>query len=72
MNTDGHARIPPRRREVLGGVARGMTNKEIARELGISEQAVKMQVSVLLHQFEVTTRTALVRVAADLGVVRLR
>lgn len=73
MNEDERSiDLPCRRRDVLRGVASGRTNKEIAREMGISEQAVKMQVSVLLFQFHVSTRTALVRVAADLGVIKLQ
>jgi DNA-binding NarL/FixJ family response regulator len=66
-----HRLLTPRRRQVLHAVARGLTNKEIASELAISEQAVKVHVSALLLQFGVSTRTALVRVAAQRGVIDL-
>ncbi|MGE5102912.1 MAG: response regulator transcription factor [Deltaproteobacteria bacterium] len=64
--------IGKRRREVLDRVSRGLTNKEIASEMGISEQAVKDHVSALLRHFRVSTRTALVTEAAREGVLDLR
>lgn len=63
--------LTPRRREILIAAARGMTNKEIALLLEISEQAVKAHVSGLLLQFDVSTRTALVRAAVRRRVIIL-
>ncbi len=57
-------RLSPRQTQVLEAVANGLTNKEIARNLGVSEQAVKAHVSRLLLRFHARTRTALVRAAA--------
>lgn len=42
--------------EVLKLIIEGLTNKEIARSLGISEGTTKCHVTCLLRQFQVTTR----------------
>ena len=58
--------------EVLELVARGGSNKELARELHLSEATVK---SHLIHIFEklgVTDRTAAVTVAIERGILRLQ
>ena len=58
--------------EVLELVARGESNKELARELHLSEATVK---SHLIHIFEklgVTDRTAAVTVAIEKGILRLQ
>src|SRR5690348_8432963 len=52
-------RITPRELEVLSGVLRGDGNKQIACDLGVSEQAIKDHVSVLLLKFHVPNRAAL-------------
>ena len=49
--------LTPREREVLGLLARGMANKRIAQELGISEKTVKIHVSRVLHKLGVADRT---------------
>lgn len=57
--------------EVLALVAKGFSNKEIARKLKISEATVKTH---LLHTFEklgVDDRTAAVTVAIERGILRL-
>ena len=55
--------LTDRQREVLALVAEGYENKEIAGRLGISEQAVKQQVSVLLKKFGVASRAVLATTA---------
>jgi PAS domain-containing protein len=52
-------RLTPRQSQVLERVIRGHENKQIAKELGVSEQAVKEQVSLLLQRFAVPNRAAL-------------
>jgi DNA-binding CsgD family transcriptional regulator len=52
-------RLTYRQRRVLEAVVRGRENKEIAAELGLAEQAVKIVVSRLLRKFGVTNRAAL-------------
>ena len=56
-------RLTPREREVLSRVARGLENRQIGSELGISEQAVKDHVSMLLDKFHVGNRAGLTEAA---------
>jgi DNA-binding NarL/FixJ family response regulator len=49
--------LTPREREVLGLIGRGMPNKRIARELGVSEKTVKTHVGHVLAKLGVTDRT---------------
>jgi PAS domain-containing protein len=51
--------LTPRDIEVLTHVLRGQGNKQIAASLGITEQAIKEHVSVLLDKFDVPNRAAL-------------
>ena len=52
------AELTPREREVLGALARGKANKQIARELGISEKTVKAHLTRVFEAIGVTDRTA--------------
>jgi two-component system nitrate/nitrite response regulator NarL len=52
------ASLTPREREVLGFVARGARNREIASELTLSEFTVKRHVQNILQKLEVPTRRA--------------
>ena len=56
---DGEAslRLPVRQQEVLGCLAEGLTNKEIARRLGISPATVKIHVARLTAWLGATNRT---------------
>jgi DNA-binding CsgD family transcriptional regulator len=56
-----------RQRQVLTLVARGRSNREIAGELGITEQGVKSHVSRLLSRHGVPNRTALVATTRSLS-----
>ena len=49
-----------RQGEVIARVARGLANKQIAGELGISERVVKGHVSDLLRKLEVPNRAGLI------------
>jgi len=49
-----------RQTDVLQLLLRGLSNREIATQLGISERAVKVHVSSLLQKFSVTSRSALI------------
>jgi DNA-binding CsgD family transcriptional regulator len=62
----GGRRLTDRQAAILELVAAGKGNKEIAFDLGISEQAVKEHVSRLLQRFAVTNRAALGDAAATL------
>ncbi len=57
--------------EVLSLLARGMSNKEIAEELYISEKTVKNHVSNVLRKLDVNDRTQAVITALKQGLVSL-
>ncbi len=57
--------------EVLHLLASGMTNKEIASRLGISDHTVKFHVNGILGKLGVDSRTEAVVQAARLGIVAL-
>ena len=53
--------LTDRESEVLGLLARGLANKQIAVALGISEHTVKFHVSSIYQKLHVTNRTEAVR-----------
>ena len=55
--------LTPRQHVILRNVARGKTNKDIAAELGISEQGVKVHISRLLERYGAENRVELVSLA---------
>jgi DNA-binding CsgD family transcriptional regulator len=52
--------LTPRQHVILRSVARGKTNKDIAADLGISEQGVKVHISRLLERYGAENRVELV------------
>ena len=67
----GHDVLSRRQTEILRLVARGMANKQVARELGITESTVKTHVSHILSKLELPSRTQLALYAARSGLVAL-
>jgi DNA-binding NarL/FixJ family response regulator len=67
----GHEVLSHRETDVLTLVARGLSNKEIARELSITESTVKTHVSGILAKLELPSRTQLALYAARTGLVAL-
>jgi DNA-binding NarL/FixJ family response regulator len=63
-------RLTGRQRQVLSLIARGHTNKEIARLLGISQRTVKFHVAALFGRLRTTNRTETLARAFALGLVR--
>ncbi|MBA3668791.1 MAG: PAS domain-containing protein [Sphingomonas sp.] len=59
--------LPGRQREVLGGMAEGLLNKQIAYRLGIAEKTVKMHRSLLLERLGKVTSAEAIRIAVEAG-----
>ncbi|THV28965.1 response regulator [Glycomyces paridis] len=49
--------LTPRESQVLGLIAKGQTNRQIARALGVSEKTVKTHVTNLLRRIDAADRT---------------
>ena len=64
-------RISPREVEVLSLMAAGKRNKEIAGDLSIAEDTVKMHVRNILSKLQVNDRTEAVTVALRRGIIHL-
>jgi two-component system, NarL family, response regulator LiaR len=67
----GHDVLSRRQTEILRLVARGLPNKQVARELRITESTVKTHVSHILSKLELPSRTQLALYAARTGLVAL-
>lgn len=57
--------LPPRQREVLRLMAKGLLNKQIAWEMKISEKTVKMHRSLLLENLGVQTSADAIRICVE-------
>lgn len=57
-----HGQPSARQQEVLDLLVRGITNKEIAARLGISERGVKHHVSRLFVLYNVASRAELIAI----------
>ena len=64
--------LSPREMEILQYVTRGLSNKEIAVQLGISHQTVKNHMTAILHKLDVEDRTQAAVYALRHGWVRLQ
>ncbi len=70
-SADGDDLLTPRELEVLALLAEGMSNKTIARRLGISVHTAKFHVGSLIDKLDAVGRTDAVAHAARLGVIHL-
>ena len=61
-----------REMDILQSLTQGLSNKEIARVLGISQQTVKNHMTSLLGKFRAVDRTQLAVLALRHGLVRLQ
>lgn len=59
--------LSPRERDILRGIARGASNKEIGRELGIAETTVKIHVQHVLRKLDVSSRVQAAVLATENG-----
>jgi DNA-binding CsgD family transcriptional regulator len=64
QSAKSNVRLTRREEEVLEGLMRSLSNKEIASSLNLSERTVKFHVSSLLAKFRVRGRMELVREAS--------
>jgi len=71
MRGPAPATLSAREIEVLELVARGRTNKEIARRLHLSEATVKTHLLHVFSKLQVEDRTQAVTTALEAGVIRL-
>jgi DNA-binding NarL/FixJ family response regulator len=65
------APLSPREVEILDNIAQGMTNKQVAYALSISEQTVKNHMSSILRKLAVNDRTQAVVYAMRQGWIRM-
>jgi DNA-binding NarL/FixJ family response regulator len=62
------AALSPREREVLALVAQGMTNRQIAEQLVISEHTARNHVASILDKLGLSSRAAAAALAGRLGI----
>ncbi len=62
--------LTPREREVLGLVIKGLLNKQIAAELGASEQTIKVHRRRVMEKMDVESVAELVQAAVKAGIVQ--
>jgi DNA-binding NarL/FixJ family response regulator len=63
--------LSPRELEILGLLAAGLGNKQVAARLGISEHTVKTHVTSILEKLDAYTRAEAVAIGARLGLILL-
>jgi DNA-binding CsgD family transcriptional regulator len=68
---DDDVSLTPRELEVLALLAEGMSNKAIARRLGISVHTAKFHVGALMDKLDAVGRTDAVAHAVRRGVINL-
>lgn len=63
--------LTERETEILGLLAKGLANKQIALQLGISEHTVKFHISSIYAKLNATSRTQAVREGLRSGLIAL-
>jgi DNA-binding NarL/FixJ family response regulator len=69
LEREGRTGLSPREKDVLQMIAKGLTNKEIAHVLLISQFTVRNHVNHILEKLEATDRTEAVSIAMHQGVI---
>jgi DNA-binding NarL/FixJ family response regulator len=67
VNADGEALVTPREEQVVALVAEGLSNREIAQELALSEHTVKKYLFRIFDKLGISTRVELVLYAVNHG-----
>ena len=67
--SEAKKKLTPRQVDVIKAIARGLSNKMIAYELGLTEGTVKVHVTVILKILGVTNRVAAVMEAVKQGYI---
>ena len=70
VTIDGLARLTARERDVLACVARGLSNRAIAEELGMAERTARTHVSNILAKLGLSSRTQAALFAVEHGLDR--
>jgi two-component system nitrate/nitrite response regulator NarL len=60
VNSSGKTLLTPREEQVVALVADGLTNREVARELGLSEHTIKKYMLRIFDKLGISTRVELV------------
>ena len=63
------ASLSPRELDILRGITRGASNKEIARDHGIAETTVKIHVQHVLRKLDVSSRVHAAVIATETGLL---
>jgi DNA-binding NarL/FixJ family response regulator len=67
LNSRGHRLLTPREEQVVALVAEGLGNRQIARELNLSEHTIKKYLFRIFEKLGVSTRVELVLYAVNNG-----
>jgi DNA-binding NarL/FixJ family response regulator len=69
LEREGRSGLSPREKDVLHMIAKGLTNKEIARVLLISQFTVRTHVKHILQKLEASDRTEAISIAMQQGIL---
>lgn len=61
-------RLSPREREIMAALARGESNKEIARSLGLAESTIKIHVQNIFKKLNISSRVQAAVYAVEHGI----
>lgn len=67
VNAHGNTLVTPREEQVVALVAEGLSNRQIAEELGLSEHTVKKYLFRIFDKLGISTRVELVLYAVNHG-----
>jgi DNA-binding NarL/FixJ family response regulator len=67
LNSSGHPLLTPREEQVVALVAEGLSNRDIARELNLSEHTIKKYVFRIFDKLGISSRVELVLYAVNHG-----